>query len=139
MRQYETIFLISPNLSEEETEEFIRQMEEVVSKRKGKMINKEEWGKRKLAYPIRKFEEAFYVIFHYEGKADIPSELERRFKQTDAIIRFLTVRKEMKENEREKKKEKAPRQEKMPEEEKKQQRTDEEQKENSDEEKGKEE
>jgi small subunit ribosomal protein S6 len=51
-------------------------------------------GKRRLAYPIKKFEEAFYVLFHYEGESEIPTELERRFKQTEAIIRFLTVREE---------------------------------------------
>jgi len=98
MRQYETVFLISPKLTEEETEGLIHQMEEVVSKKKGKLINKEEWGKRRLAYPIQKFDEAVYVIFHYEGKSEIPDELERRFKQSDTIIRYLTVKKETREN-----------------------------------------
>lgn len=98
MRQYETVFLISPDLSEEETESIILKMAEVISKKKGKMINKEEWGKKKLAYPIKKFEEAFYVLFYYEGEPDILTELERRFRQTDAIIRYLTLRKETKEN-----------------------------------------
>lgn len=104
MKKYETVFLISPNLSEEDTEALIHQMEEIVTKKKGKMINKEEWGKRKMAYPIKKFEEAFYVLFHYESAPDIPSELERRFKQTETIIRYLTVRKDTRENIRVKKK-----------------------------------
>ena len=104
MRQYETVFLISPKLTEEETEGLIHQMEEVVSEKKGKLINKEEWGKRRLAYPIQKFDEAVYVIFHYEGKSEIPDELERRFKQSDTIIRYLTVKKETRENVRGKKK-----------------------------------
>ena len=82
MTQYETAFLISPNLEEEETEKVIVQMAEVVSKKKGKMINEDRWGKRRLAYPIKKFEEAFYVFFHYEGDSEIASELERRFKQS---------------------------------------------------------
>lgn len=98
MRQYETVFLISPSLSEEETEGIILKMADIIPKKKGKMVSKEEWGKRKLAYPIKKFEEAFYVLFHYEGNWEIPAELERRFKQTDVIIRYLTVRKEAKEN-----------------------------------------
>ncbi len=104
MRQYETVFLISPSLSEEDTKSLIQQMTDVVSKKKGKMVSAEEWGKRKLAYPIKKFEEAFYVLFHYEGDPDLPDELERRFKQTEAIIRYLTVRKETRENVRGKKK-----------------------------------
>jgi len=98
MRHYETVFLISPNLTEEETEGIINQMAEIISKKKGKMINKEEWGKRKLAYPIQKFDEAFYVLFQYEGKPEIPVELERQFKQSDAVIRYLTVKIEAREN-----------------------------------------
>ena len=98
MRQYETVFLIASTLSEEEREAIIGDMADVVSTLKGKMIAKEEWGKRKLAYPIKKFEEAYYVLFHYQGKPDIPTELERRFKQSEAIIRYLTVKKETREN-----------------------------------------
>jgi len=98
MRQYETGFLVSPNLTEEETDKLILQMAEVVSRKKGKMLKEDRWGKRKLAYPINRFEEAFYVFFHYEGEHDVPSELERRFKQTDTILRYLTVKKELKEN-----------------------------------------
>lgn len=97
MKHYETAFLIAPNLPEEETEELINQMAEIVSKKKGKMIDLDNWGKRKLAYPIEKFEEALYVFFYYSGEPVIPAELERRFKQTEAIIRYLTVRKEPKE------------------------------------------
>jgi len=104
MTQYETTFLLSPNLEEEETEKIIVQMVEVVSTKKGKMIHEDRWGKRKLAYPIKKFEEAFYVFFLYEGDSDIPFELERRFKQSEAILRYLTVKKEPKKSIRRKKK-----------------------------------
>ncbi len=104
MKQYETAFLVSPNLGEEDTEKLVAQMAEVVSEKKGRMIKEDKWGKRKLAYSIKRFEEAFYVFFHYEGGADIPFELERRFKQTEAILRFLTVKKETRENIRRKKK-----------------------------------
>jgi len=104
MKQYETGFLISPNLTEEEMDKLILQMAEVVSRKKGKMLKEDRWGKRRLAYPINKFEEAFYVFFHYEGEHDVSSELERRFKQTDTILRYLTVKKEPKENVRKKKK-----------------------------------
>lgn len=104
MSQYETAFLISPNLEEEETEKVITQMAGVVSRKKGKMIKEDRWGKRKLAYPIKKFEEAFYVFFHYEGESAIPTELERRFKQSEAILRYLTVKKETLENVRKKRK-----------------------------------
>jgi len=104
MRQYETVFLISPNLEEEETTKIITQISGVISKKRGKLIQEDRWGKKKLAYPIKKFEEAFYVFFHYEGDSDIPFELEKRFKQTEAILRFLTVKKEARENVRKKRK-----------------------------------
>ena len=108
MTQYETAFLISPNLEEEETEKVIIQMAKIISEKKGKMINEDRWGKRRLAYPIKKFEEAFYVFFHYEGDPEIPLELERRFKQTEEILRYLTMKKSQKENVRRKKKKTVP-------------------------------
>lgn len=103
MRLYETAFLIIPNLSEEETEQLIQQMSEVVTQKKGKMVGVDKWGKRKIAYQIQKFEDAFYVFFLYEGTPDIPSELERRFKQDEKIIRWLTVKKDEKEELKKKK------------------------------------
>lgn len=105
MRQYETAFLISPNMPEEETEKIILQMADIVSEKKGKMIKQDVWGKRKLAYPIQKFGEAIYVFFHYEGEPGIPTELERRFKQTESVLRYLTVRKETEEVVRKKRRE----------------------------------
>lgn len=110
MRQYETAFLITPKLEEEETEKLIEKMAEVVKKKKGKMVNIERWGKRKLAYPIDKLDEAVYVFFHYEGNPEIPLELQRRFRQTEAIVRYLTLRKETQTQPR--KKMKSPKKEK---------------------------
>ena len=71
-------------------------MAEVVSLKKGRLVRQERWGKRRLAYSIERFNEAFYVFFHYEGRPDIPVELERRFKQSDAVLRYLTLKKEAK-------------------------------------------
>jgi small subunit ribosomal protein S6 len=97
MKFYETGLLIAPNLSEEDTERVINQMAEVISQRAGKLVKQDRWGKRRLAYPIKKFSEAFYVFFHYEGNPDIPLELVRRFKQTDTILRYLTLQKDTQE------------------------------------------
>ena len=104
MLYYETGFLLAPNLSEEETEKLITQMVEVVSQKAGRLIRQERWGKRRLAYSIDRFNEAFFVFFHYEGKADIPAELERRFKQSDAVLRYLTLKKDTQATVRRKKK-----------------------------------
>lgn len=104
MRIYETGLVLAPNLSEEDTEKFILQMTDVISQKEGKLVKQERWGKRRLAYTIKRFSEGFYVFFHYEGKADIPAELERRFKQTDAVLRYLTLKKEVKEESRKRRK-----------------------------------
>jgi small subunit ribosomal protein S6 len=108
MKSYETGLLIAPNLSEEDTEQVITQLAEVISQRAGKLVKQERWGKRRLAYPIKRFGEAFYVFLHYEGNPDIPLELERRFKQSDTVLRYLTLQKDTQEAVRKKrKKEKA--------------------------------
>jgi len=94
LRQYETGFVLSPALSEEETTQFLQQMAEIVVQKKGRMIKQDVWGKRRLAFPIKRFQEGVYVFFTYDGGGDVSVELERRFKQSDAVIRFMTVLKD---------------------------------------------
>jgi small subunit ribosomal protein S6 len=104
MKIYETGFLLAPNLSEDDTDKLINQMADVISQREGRLIRQERWGKRRMAYSIKRWSEAFYVFLHYEGKPDIPLELERRFKQTDSVLRYLTLQKEAREATRRKRK-----------------------------------
>jgi small subunit ribosomal protein S6 len=104
MTQYETGFVLSPALSEEETTQFIQQMAEAVAQKKGRIVKQDVWGKRRLAYPIKKCTEGVYVFFTYEGPGDVSAELERRFKQADAVIRFLTVKKDLRSQARKKRK-----------------------------------
>jgi len=104
MRPYETGFLVSPALTDEEAEAIVQQMAGIVSQKAGKMTRIEKWGKRKLAYPIQKHGEATYVFFHYESGPDAPLELARRFRQMDTILRHLTLVKETRQNVRKKKK-----------------------------------
>jgi len=107
LRQYETGFVLSPALSEEETAQFIQQMAEIVAQKKGHMVRQDVWGKRRLAFPIKRFQEGVYVFFTYEGGGDVSTELERRFKQTDSVIRFMTVLKDPRDLVRRKKKRRA--------------------------------
>jgi small subunit ribosomal protein S6 len=104
MRQYETGFILSPTLSEEETTQLIQQMAAIVPQKKGRMVKQDVWGKRRLAYTIKRFGDGVYVFFTYEGPGDISTELERRFKQTDAVIRFLTVKKDLRSQARKRRK-----------------------------------
>ena len=107
MRQYETGFILSPALSEEETAQFIQAMADIVAQKSGRMVKQDVWGKRKLAYPIKKFGDGVYVFFLYEGSGDISAELERRFKQSDSVIRFLTVKRDERDQGPRKKRKKA--------------------------------
>ncbi|MEN6559154.1 MAG: 30S ribosomal protein S6 [Acidobacteriota bacterium] len=107
MRQYETGFVLSPSLSEEETTQFVQQMAEIVAQKKGHMVKQDIWGKRRLAFPIKRFQEGVYVFFTYDGGGDVSAELERRFKQTDHVIRFMTVLKDPRDLARRKKKRRA--------------------------------
>lgn len=104
MRLYETGFLIAPNITEEEAEGLVQQMADIVGQKSGKMIRIEKWGKRRLAYALKKFNEAFFFFFHYEANPDIPAELARRFRQMDTVLRYLTLIKETQQNVRKKKK-----------------------------------
>ncbi len=104
MSQYETGFIVSPHLAEDEATKLIQQMAEVVAQKKGRFIKQDIWGKRKLAYPVKRQNEGVYVFFTYEGGGEIPQELERRFKQVDTIIRYLTVKQDPRDLVRRKKK-----------------------------------
>ncbi len=94
LREYETVFIIAPNLSEEETQAVMDRYREIVEKNGGKEVELEVMGKRKLAYEIQKFTEGFYVILRYktEGGTGTVAELERRMRNDERVIRFLTVR-----------------------------------------------
>jgi len=93
MRHYETGVIIAPNLSDEEIEQQIRQMTELIASMKGQLLREERWGKRKLAYPIKKFTDGYYLFLDYEAEPEVPAELERRFRQSDQILRYMTVKK----------------------------------------------
>ena len=103
MRQYETGFVLSPTLSEEETTQFLQQMAEIIAQKKGRMVKQDVWGKRRLAYPVKRFQDGVFVFFTYEGAGDVSAELERRFKQTEAVVRFMTVLKDPRDQARRKK------------------------------------
>ncbi len=94
IRKYETVYVIAPDLTEEETEQIIARMEEIVKQNGGKDVEINRWGKRQLAYEIKHYTEGYYVVMRYstEGGTGLVHELERRMKNHEKILRFLTVR-----------------------------------------------
>ncbi len=89
---YESIFIINPNLSDDETNATIKKMQDVVSKQGGEMTKFEDWGKKKLAYEVKKQKRGHYGFFQFKGTPAAINELERTYKLTDAVIKFLSVK-----------------------------------------------
>jgi small subunit ribosomal protein S6 len=92
LRRYETIFITLADMPAEETEELIERYKSIVTSLEGSMIKIEKWGKRKLAYPIEKRKEGFYVLFDFGGESKVVMEIERNFKIDDKVVRFQTVK-----------------------------------------------
>ena len=92
MRNYEVVFVAAPTLTSEELESFINHIQTVVEGKNGKLVKIDNWGKKSLAYKIKRFREAYYVVLSIEGDGGTIAEVERRFRVTDYIIRFISVR-----------------------------------------------
>ncbi len=95
LKSYETLFVVNPDLTEEETKAVVEKFTGLISQH-GEIEECNEWGKRKLAYPIDYKTEGYYVLVTFKSQPDFPSELERIFNITDGIIRSIVVSKEEK-------------------------------------------
>lgn len=93
MNKYESIIIINPSQDEQGVKNLIKKFTDLINKN-GKVETVEEMGKRKLAYEIKKQKEAYYVLFNFEAEPSSISELERNYKITDEIIKFIVVKKE---------------------------------------------
>jgi small subunit ribosomal protein S6 len=89
---YESIFIINANLTDEETANVIKKMQDVVAKLGGEMLKFEDWGKKKLAYEVKKQKRGHYAFFQFKGTPAAIAELERTYKLTDSVIKFLSVK-----------------------------------------------
>ncbi|MCG0277656.1 MAG: 30S ribosomal protein S6 [Thermanaeromonas sp.] len=96
MRSYETLYIIRPDLDEEQIEAVVNKFTELIQKNGGEIIQVDKWGKKKLAYEIRKYREGYYVLMQFKGTPAVAQELERVFKITDEVIRYLIARLEEK-------------------------------------------
>ncbi len=92
MRNYEIIFIVRPDATEEDVEKLISQMEGVVTGTGGKLEKVEKMGRRRLAYRVAKQREGIYVLFRLQGSGDTVKEFERRLKVIDTVIKYMTVR-----------------------------------------------
>ena len=92
MRRYETIFIASPTLTDEQADELVRHFEGIVAEQGGELLKTDKWGRKKLAYEVQKFSEGYYTLFEMNARSNLIAELERRFRNNDSVIKFMSVR-----------------------------------------------
>ena len=92
MRMYETIFIVQPDLADEDIKNLTAKIQDVISSKKGDFKRLEDWGPRKLAYPINKVSRGRYYYLRFDGDADLIAELERRLRLDDKVIRYQSVK-----------------------------------------------
>ena len=91
-REYETIYVLRPDAGREASESIGTRVLDVISKQQGSLTRVENWGYRKLAYPVRKHARGVYVYLKYVGDGALVSELERNLRLQDAVLKFQTVK-----------------------------------------------
>ena len=92
VRQYELVYIMSPDATEQEVTELHTQVESIITRYKGELQKTENWGRRKLAFRIGKHREGTYVLEVFTGTGELTKELDRRLKVLDSVIRHLIVR-----------------------------------------------
>ncbi len=90
--QYETVFILTPVLSDAQMKEAVEKFAKVLTDNGATIVNTEEWGLRKLAYPIQKKSTGFYCLLEFKGEPTIVKKLEVAFRRDERVIRFLTFR-----------------------------------------------
>lgn len=92
MTFYETIFIVKTDLGDEALAERVTWVTDILTSNGAEVINVEQWGKKRLAYQVKKQKHGIYVLMHYEGDPKVVPELERNFKLSEDILKHLTVK-----------------------------------------------
>ena len=90
--QFETIFILTPVLSDQQMKESVDRYRDFIKSTGAKLIHEENWGLRKLAYPILQKSTGFYQLFQFEAEGTVVEKLETEYNRDEAILRFLTVK-----------------------------------------------
>ncbi|HRH37381.1 MAG TPA: 30S ribosomal protein S6 [Flavobacteriales bacterium] len=90
--RYETVFILTPVLSEDQTKEAVKKFKDLIKAGHGKVRHEESWGMRKLAYPIQKKSSGFYHLIEFESEAPFVAKLETEYRRDERVIRFLTTK-----------------------------------------------
>ena len=91
MNKYESVIIINPSVDDEKVKELEQKFTDLINK-DGKLTKIDELGKKKLAYEVRKNKEGIYVVFYFEANPTLIAELERNYRITDEVIKFIVIR-----------------------------------------------
>ncbi len=92
MKEYELALVVSAKITDEERTAVVAKAKDYITRHGGEVGETEEWGKRKLAYPIQKMEEGYYYFIQFTAGPETPNELEQRMRIMDNVLRYLIVR-----------------------------------------------
>ncbi|MDT8400882.1 MAG: 30S ribosomal protein S6 [Bacteroidales bacterium] len=92
MNHYETVFIATPVLSETQMKEAVQKFKKVITDNGGEIIHEENWGLKKLTYPIQKKSTGFYYLIEFKGPGELIEPLELQYRRDERIIRFLTFK-----------------------------------------------
>jgi small subunit ribosomal protein S6 len=93
LNKYESIFIINPELGEDSTKAIVEKFKGLLES-SAQLESIDEWGKRKLAYPIDDINEGYYVMLNFSAEPEFPRELERIYKITDGVLKYLVIKKD---------------------------------------------
>ena len=94
MNQYETVFILTPVLSDDQMKEAVEKFKGILTSNGAEIINEELWGLKKLAYPIQKKSTGFYVLVEFKAEPTVIKTLEVNYRRDERVIRYITIKNE---------------------------------------------
>jgi small subunit ribosomal protein S6 len=92
MNHYETVFILTPILPDNQVKETVNKFRNVITEHAGVITHEEDWGLKKLAYPIQKMSSGYYILLHFDAEGDVIAKLETAYRRDESVLRFLTFR-----------------------------------------------
>ena len=92
VKQYETVFILTPVLSDEQMKEAVKKFEDILTNNGAEIVFEDFWGMRKLAYPIQKKSSGFYQLIEFKAEGNVIETVETELKRDERVLRFLTVK-----------------------------------------------
>ncbi|NCA86792.1 MAG: 30S ribosomal protein S6 [Clostridia bacterium] len=92
LNQYETVFILTPVLSDDQMKEAVKKYQDYLTNKGAELVHEENWGMRKLAYPIQKKSTGFYYLYEFKAEGALLADFELALKRDERVMRFLTVK-----------------------------------------------